>query len=169
MSGAVKKTTFEDLQDTLSIILSRIDELLKESKGHANGKPIWHKQKSFKAYLKKIEKDALKDATELLGLGATTVRDRWKILTLPHPVYSAIESGEISFSKAKPLTSIVFDFESDSDSEVCFELVEYIKQGAKLAEIKEAVSDFSSKVWNESSIIMQRIAEQNGITEDSVF
>jgi hypothetical protein len=111
----------------------------------------------------------LKDIAELQGLGSTTVRDRWKILTLPSPVFCAIELGEISFSKAKPLTSIAFDFESDKDCEICSEIVDKIKDGGKVADIKEAVSEASSKVWNEATIIMQRIAEQHGINEKSVF
>jgi len=168
MASAVKKTTFEDYQQTLSTVLDNIDKHLIHVKNRQKNLSVWKGFDSFKDFLKDVEKKALRQTVKDLELATSTVRDRWKVLTLPTPVYSAIEDGRISFSKAKPLTAIDFDFENDNDIAVAEEIVKEIEE-KKIAikDIKDLVAEYSPKVWNPSDIIIQRIAEQYGITEDT--
>lgn len=170
MPSAVKKTDFSEYQQTLSVITNFIDKELQTIKGRQKNLPVWHGHKSFKYFLKDLEKKALKNASEEMGLAATTVRDRWSILTLPFPVYAAIEDGDISLSKAKPLTKMNFDFESENDASIAMEIVERIKnEKLSINDIKAMVEEKSSQVWNESTIVVQRVAEQNGVYSDSKF
>jgi len=167
MTSAIKKTTFKEYQETLTTILKYIDEALVRVKNRQKNLSIWKGYGNYNDFLKTIEKGALKETTKEMGLGATTVRDRWRILTLPSPVYCAIEDNEITFSKSKYLTSINFDFENDGDIKVASEIVEEIKTGLTNPKIKDLVASRSAEIWNQSTIIMSRIAEQHGITADS--
>jgi hypothetical protein len=167
MASAVKKTTFEEYHLTLATILNNIDEALTVIKNRQKNLPVWKGFDSFKDFLKDVEKAALKKSAQDLEIGTTTVRDRWRVLTLPFPVYAAIEDGDITFSKAKLLTAINFDFDNDSDAQVASDIVQEIKGGLKVPEIKKLVEEKSPEVWNPSDIIMQRIAGQHGITADT--
>ena len=167
MTSAVKKTTFEEYRQTLELILKHIDKACTLIKNRQKNLSVWKGFDSFNDFLRDMEKDALSSAADELQIARTTIRDRWHILTLPAPVYCAIESGEISFSKAKPLASIHFDFENDDDIYVSHEIVKEIKNGLTIKEIKELVEKKSSEVWNKSTIVMERIAKQNGITADT--
>lgn len=167
MPSPVKKTTFEEYRQTLATILSYVDKELTVIKNRQKNLLSWKGFDSFKDFLKHIEKFALQHASEDLKISDTTIRDRWHVMCLPLPVYSAMESEEITFSKAKFLTAINFDFENDSDIQVSDSLVEMIKSGLTNPQIKQMVQDHMSKVWNPSDIVMKRIAEQHGINEET--
>lgn len=167
MASAVKQTTFEEYRLTLATVLNKIDEALTIIKNRQKNLPVWKGFDSFKDFLKDLEKTALKNAAKELEIGSTTVRDRWRVLTLPFPVYAAIEDGDITFSKAKLLTAINFDFDNDNDAEVAYSIVKEVKGGMKVPDIKKLVEEKSPEVWNPSDIVMQRIAEQHGITADT--
>jgi len=167
MSLAVKETMFEEYQQTLIAVSKHIDDACTHIKNRQKNLSVWKGFESYSDFLKNIEKSALKMAADELQMTIATIKNRWQILTLPAPVYCAIEAGEISFSKVKPLTVINFDFENDNDIEVASEIVEEIKKGLTLKEIKKVVEAKQSKVWNKSTIVMERLLEQNGITADT--
>ena len=167
MSLAVNKTIFEEYRQTLVVVSKHIDDACTHIKNRQKNLSVWKGFKSYGDFLKNIEKNALKMASDDLQMALVTIKNRWRVLTLPAPVYCAIEAGEISFSKVKPLTAINFDFENDNDIKVAAEIVEEIKKGLTIGEIKKVVEEKQSKVWNKSTIVMERLLEQNGITADT--
>ena len=168
MASTVKKAPFEELYETFTTVLSSIDTKLDDTKKSKKGKSIWSGHSNYNTFLKQIERQAIKDAAKTLNVSDGTVRERWKVLTLPIPVFSAIEEGEISYSKAKPLTSINFDTESDEDQIVVNELLDAIKEGISVKELKEKVKEESTKIWNHSSITMQNIASHHNLRHDTI-
>jgi len=167
MATIIKKAEFGELVDTLISVCHSIDELLLKAKEQNKGKSIWNGHKSFKLFLKHIEAEAVKKSAKELGLGETTVRDRFRVLTLPTPVFLAMEAGEITFSKAKHLTAINFDFEDDNDIKIAQEIVDEIKKGISEKEIKEIVKGRSKDVWHQGDIVVHRLAEQNKIGKET--
>lgn len=168
MASIIKKVEFSELVDTLISVGNSIDELLRQSKVNNKGQVIWNGYKSFKLFLKHIESEAVKKSAKELGLGETTVRDRFRVLTLPCPAYLAMESGDITFSKAKHLTAINFDFEDANDIKIAQEIVDEIKNGISEKEIKELVKARSKEVWHQADIVVYRFAEQNNINEKTL-
>jgi len=169
MGDKISKITFDEYQNTLSTITKYIESEIQIIKNRQKNLPVIKGFKNFKDFIKTIERRALKSTAEELNLGSTTVRDRWRVLTLPTPVYSAIERGEVSFSKAKLMTPIRFDFNNSQDIDVAEEMIEEIKGGLNNNEIKELVKQNSSRVWNHTSVATERIIEQLGVKEDSRF
>ena len=162
MASPIKKATFDDLFTTLQAVANNIDRLLQEAK-ELNKDKAWSGYPNFKSFLKDVEVKAIKGSAKELNLGDTTVRDRWKVLTLPTPVFDAIESGQFSFSKVKPLVAINFDFENDKDIEVAEEILNELRKGLTAKEIKEVVKEKATQIWNGNDIVVKRLAEQNGI------
>ena len=167
MTSAVKHTSFDEYQNTLSVILKEIDDSLMQIKNRQKNFPVWKDYKNYQDFIREVERTALKRAAKELGIGDTTIRDRWHVLTLPTPVYNALESGDISFSKAKFMTAIHFDFENDNDVAVAEEIVVEIKGGLNNPQIKDLVEKKSAQVWNKKDIVVQRLVEQHGMTEES--
>lgn len=165
MAAIIKKAEFSELVDTLISICHSIDELLFKAKEGKKGEKIWQGHKNYKLFLKHIESEAVKKSAKELGLGETTVRDRFRVLSLPYPVYLAMEQNEITFSKAKHLTNINFDFDDLDDVKIAQEIVEEIKKGTSEKEIKELVKNRSKEVWHQGDVVVHRLAEQNGISE----
>lgn len=164
MAQGIKKISFEEIADTMVTMENKIDSFLTEAKKENKGKKVWYGFPNFKTFLKNIERRAVKETAKKYNLGETTIRERWKILTLPTPVFTALEAGIISLSKARLMTAINFDFENDNDIKIAEKIVEEIKKGISVDEIKTLVTKESSKIWNESDITMFNIAKQNGIT-----
>lgn len=168
MATTIKKASFDELQNTLSVMGNKIDTLLQKAKQGKRGKKIWDGFKTYKDFLKHIESVATKEIASELSMGESTIRERWKALTLPDPVYFALEKDEISFSKIKPLTAINFDFEDPNDVKVAQEIVDEIKKNISLEEIKELVKTKAKSIWHSKDIVMERFAEQNGINDKTV-
>ena len=105
MSSIIKKTTFEDLYNTFSGVLNRIDEILIEAK-EKNPDNVFEGHKNLKMFFQATERQAIKETSVELGISDSSTRERWKVMSLPHPFYSAIELGEVSYSKIKPLIEI---------------------------------------------------------------
>jgi len=168
MPSKIKKATFAELHNTLSVMEKHVDELLKNSKSKMKGKKIWEEFGNYKEFLMHIETEAIKLASKELGLSDSAVRDRWHILTMPHPVYFAIETDSISMSKAKYLTAISWDFDDTKDAEICDKIVNEIKKEISSDEIKELVKKETNNVWHPKHVVLQRLAAQNGITEKEV-
>ena len=164
----IKKAEFSELVDTLISVCHSIDELLIKAREEKKGNMIWHGHKNFKAFIKHIESEAIKKSAKELKLGETTVRDRFRVLTLPYPVYAAMECGDITFSKAKQLTAINFDFDDINDAKVAQEIVDGIKTGISEKEIKELVKSRSKEVWHQGDVVVHRIAEQNKVSEKTL-
>jgi hypothetical protein len=164
----IEKATFEELYNTLLTMEKHVDSLLEKSKSKMKGKKIWEDFGNYKEYLMHIETEAVKLASVELGLSDSAVRDRWHILTMPHPVYYAIETDSISMSKAKYLTAISWDFDDPKDVEICEKIVNEIKNDISSDEIKEMVKKEVNNVWHPKHIVLQRLAAQNGITEKNV-
>jgi len=168
MASLIKKAEFGELVDTLISVCHSIDDLIKKAREEKKGNRIWYGHKNFKVFLKHIESEAIKKSAKELDMGETTVRDRFRVLTLPYPVFEAVEDDSISFSKAKYLTSINFDFDSDSDARIAQEIVDEIKKGISEKDIKEVVKKRSKEIWNSGDVVMHRLAEQNKISEKTL-
>jgi len=165
----IKKASFNELYETFTCVLSKIDELFINYKcvmEEKNNKCIWNdtEYNSFDEFIRGVERESIKYTSEKTGLSDTAVRERWKIMTCPLPVWDAIEHGELSLTKAKSLISISLDPFSKHDEEWVGKIIEKIKDmGCK--EIKELVKQESStKIWNKSDIVMIRLAGQHRIS-----
>jgi hypothetical protein len=167
MSSAVKKTTFDEYRTTLSTMLKHIDKQLEIIKNRQKNLSVYKDYDNYKEFLRDIERTAVKKTVEELTLGETTVKDRWHVLTLPPAVFFALEQNEISFSKAKLLTTIHFDFNSESDNKVAEQIVNEIKKDLSNDEVKTIVKNRTKDIWNPSDIRMIKIAEQHGITQST--
>ena len=162
MASKVKQAEFDNLHDTLLAVEKSIDAQLDEAIAQNPEKP-WDGQANLKSFLKSVERTAIKNAAEELDMSESAVRDRWHILTLPSPVYYALESGEITMSKAKLLTAINWDFESEKESAIAEEIVKEIKRGGSVDSIKAMVTKAGTQVWNSSDITVHNMAKQHGI------
>jgi len=169
MAVTKTKTSFSDCQEVLSIVLRYIDEEIQHIKNRQKNLPVWRGYDNYKAFLTEVEKKSLKSAANELGITLKSVKDMWHVMTLPTPVYSAIENDEISFSKAKYLTAINFDFNNESDAKVAGEIVEEIKSGLAIPEIKDIIEKMSVDVWNQSTVVMSSIMSQQGVSADSRY
>jgi len=166
---AAQKNAFRKLQDTLSVVTKEIDNCFERAKSNGEkGKRIWDKYSNFKSFLDAIESDAIKAVSKDLGLSESTIKERWRILTLPSPVYDALEEGSITMSKAKPITATAWDFEDEKDIEIIGKIVDSIKEGFTVEQIKEMVKKESVNVWHSKDIVMERLAKQNHITEKTL-
>ena len=168
MASVINKAEFAELVDTLISVNNSIDTLLLKAKDDNKGKPIWTGHKNFKMFLKHIESEAVKKSSKELELSETATRDRFRVLSLPYPVYSALEENELTFSKAKHLTAINFDFEDPNDVNIAQEIVDQIKTGISEKDIKELVKNRSKEVWHQGDVVVHRLAEQNKIDEQTV-
>jgi len=169
MAQQIKKATFDELYETYDIMCKNIDALLLTAK--RNLKPcikIWHGHPNFKDFLLHIETEAIKKTAVETNLSDTAVRDRWKIMSMPQPVYEALEAGEVTLSKLKPMSSINFDFNNEKDIESAKRLVDAIKQNMPPDELKELIKKEAISCWNPKDIVMIRLAEQNNITEKTI-
>lgn len=164
----IKKTSFEDLYNAMSTVCKKIDEQFTEFKKNNKGKKIYYGFLSYKEFLRNIELAAIKETAIELDLGETTVRDRWRIMSLPLPVYSALENNEAPFSRFKPLTNITFDIENDKDTELAQKMVDEIKKDISLDDIKALVKKEAVNIWNSKDILMEMFARQNGVSGSMV-
>jgi len=169
MASTIKKITFDEYYKTFSVILNKVDQEFKLIKDRQKNLLVWKGFDNYKEFLKSIEKRVLKEASVQLDITFATTRDRWRVFTLPTPVYSAMEAGDITFSKAKLLTQINFDFENDDNIQIAEEIVQMIKSGMTNGLIKELVETKSAAAWNISEIVMSNLAKQHDITEKSNY
>ena len=160
----IKKASFDELYNTMNTVCKKIDEQFTKFKIQNKGKKIYDGFANYKEFLHHIETNAIKDTAKELGLGETTVRDRWRIMTLPLPVYNALEYDEVSYSKLKPLTTIVFDIENTKDIELAQKLVDEIKKDIKLDDIKAMVKKEAVNIWNSKDVLMEMFAKQHGVS-----
>ena len=162
MASKVKQAEFDSLHDTLLTVEKSIDAQLDEAITQNAEKP-WDGQANLKSFLKSVERTAIRSAAEKLDMSESAVRDRWHILTLPSPVYFALESGEITMSKAKLLTTINWDFDNPKEAEIAETIVSEIKRGGSVDSIKAMVTKAGTQIWNSSDITVHNMAKQHGI------
>jgi len=169
MASTIKKTTFEDLHETFATILKNIDAFLLEAKDDQEiGQAVWSgKAKNFKTFLQGIEREAIKKSAEELDMSDSTVRERWKTLSLPLPFYDALEAEEVSYSRFKPLGILNFDINSEADNKCAEKILTRIKEDIPIKKIRGIAEEemLNAKIWNQNHIVMKRLAEQHGITE----
>jgi len=168
MASKIKKATFEELQETLSVMGRHVDETFETYKTKMKGKKIWDGFGSYKEFLLHVESESVKLASSELGLSDTAVRDRWHILTMPFPVYSSIEDDSITMSKAKYMTAISWDFDDTQDIAECDKIVTEIKRGISSEEIKSLVKESMKVVWHPKHVMLERLAAQHGITDKTI-
>ena len=155
------KNDFEKLWETIEKILIYIDNKIISTKSQLNCL-----DKNLKTILLNLEKEAIKNVSIEQKLTENTIKERWKILTLPSPIVNKIENGEISYTKFKPLANYNFDFESDKDIEASKNIINFIENNnPNTKDLKSFIQLELNKngIWNESDIIMRRIAKQHGI------
>ena len=162
MASKVKQAEFDTLHDTLLTVEKSIDTQLDEAIAQNPDKP-WDGQANIKIFLKSVERTAIKDAAEKLDMSESSVRDRWHILTLPSPAYFALESGEITMSKAKLLTAINWDFNNTKEAEIAEGIVKEIKRGGTVESIKAMVTKAGTQIWNSSDVTVHNMAKQHGM------
>ena len=124
----IHKTTFDELYNTMNTVCKKVDIQFAITRLKNKGNKIYDGFDNYKEFLHHVETTAIREAAKELNLGETTVRDRWKIMSLPLPVYDAIETDTISFSKLKPLTTINFDMENEKDVELAQKIVDEIQR-----------------------------------------
>lgn len=164
----VKKISFEELYATMDCICKKIDETFTKMKVSKKGKKIYDGYGNYKVFLKSVEAKAIRETATEMGITESAVKERWKIMILPYPVYNALEHDEVCFSKVKPLTSISFDMDSDKDIEIAQKLLNEIKKGVSADEVKKMVKKESVNIWNSQSIMVEKMAEQNGINAEAI-
>ena len=148
----------------MNTVCKKVDIQFAITRLKNKGNKIYEGFDNYKEFLHHVETTAIREAAKELNLGETTVRDRWKIMSLPLPVYDAIETDTISFSKLKPLTTINFDMENEKDVELAQKIVDEIQKDITLDEIKALVKKESVNIWNSSTVLMEMFAKQNGIS-----
>ena len=169
MAGIIKATSFDDLYSTMTKVERYIDNRFKRLLHRNKGSRIWDGYASWKAFLQDVEKQAIEQASIDLKLAFKTVKDRWKIMTLPLPFYCAIEDGGISFSKLKPVTSVNWDFNNPENNSLAKSIVkEIIEKKMSPKEIRALVAEKCKTVWNESHITVENIATQHRFNENSI-
>ena len=165
MASTIKKATFDDLYHTFATILDHIDKALaKEGKKKLKGD--YTPPSNIKTFLQGVERNAIKKTAKELDMGVSTARERWKTLSLPLPFYAALESNEISYSKAKAVSGLNFDPEDDRDVDVASHILEKVKD-LPVKEVKAVAEEMytDAKLWSPSDVVMRRLAEQYEISE----
>jgi len=171
MASAVKKNTFDELYQTFNTTLKHVDELLLSAKKEVDKvaffkNKIWKdKAPNIKTFFLNIEKEAIDKTAVELSLTEATVRERWRTLMMPFPLYVALEKGDISYTKAKIFANYTLDIEKDS--KFMANVLNKIKDIKGIKEAKAIVeAEFASaKLWNESDVAIRYIATQHGIVE----
>ena len=82
-------------------------------------------------------------------------------MTLPIPLYDALESGDITFSKAKLATVLSFSPEDDDSIEVAENIVEAMKSNRLVADVKAAIQEEGKKIWNPSTAVLESYLHQH--------
>ena len=168
MSSPVKKTTWDEYYTTFATVLKHIDKAVLTIKNRQKNLSVYYGFENYKTFLYDIENKAIEQTSKEMKLSDTAIRDRYKVLTMPLPVYTAIEAGEITFTQARFMTAINFCFDNVNDVSVAQEIVDEIKKDIPSDKIKDLVKSKSSKVWNATDIVMQRIMAQHGLNQKSL-
>ena len=116
-----------------------------------------------------LERQAVKQTAEDLGLGVSTIRERWKTMSLPLPFYNALENGEISYSKAKAVSALRFDPDNDKDIECAENILLKIMDNVPTKQIKEIAQQEMNDIgiWNQNDVVMRSLAAQKELIESS--
>ena len=168
MSGITKNVSFEELYPVLDEMCKNIDERFEEAKRGKKGQKIHEGYGSFKEFLIGIESDAIKSVASQLGITVATVKERWKTLTMPQPVYEALESGELTFSQLKPLALTSWDADDPQDIAIVQEIVDAIKKDTSPANLRSLIKDKCKDMWRSSTLVMEKIATQHKINAKTV-
>jgi len=152
------KIDFSELYATFNDVLCAIDCLLD---GHSDY--IEKEIACFNSFLDEVENTAIKMVAENKNLKESLVRLRWKILSLPVPIWDAIEKGSLSFTKAKAFISLNLDCMSEKDEQLTEEILNKISD-MSCSEIKNLIQTESYRVKNAYNATMARIASQHNIT-----
>lgn len=167
MASAIKKTTFDDLYNTFHSVCQKIDEAFAKAKEN-KGKKIYEGHDNYKDFLRHVELQAIKDTAKEQKLTPDAVRERWKVLTLPFPVYDALERDLISFSKAKLFMHLTLDPDSEKDQATAQNLINAVEKNISVDTIKEMVKKESETIWNETTVVMNMYAGQHGVNAKTV-
>lgn len=162
------KISFEELSNTLISVTTKIDAQFAKAKNGEKGERVSKGYDNFKTFLEDIETKAIKETAEETGLTVSVVRERWRVMTLPDPIYSALEKGEIMFSKAKILASTNLDFNDPKDIEIAQKVVDAIKNNVSTDDLKELIKTETKAIWHAKTIVMERLAEQNHISAKTI-
>lgn len=168
MASIIKKLSFDELYPTLEEMCKYIDERFQNAKKGKKGQKIYDGFDNYKEFLIKIESDASKHVAELFGLTSSTIKERWKVLTMPFPVYNALENNELTLSKLKPLMLINWDFDDDKDVEITKKIVVALKKNISPAQLRDLIKEECKDLWHSSTAVMERLAAQNGINSKTL-
>ena len=162
------KLSFSEIYPVLDEMCKYIDHRLWKAKRGKKEHKVYEGYGSFKEFLIDIESDAIKFVAEKLKLTSTTVKERWKILTMPMPVYSALESEELNISKLKSLALTNWDFEDPQDVAITQEIVDAIKKDISASELRTLIKEKCKDMWRSSTVVMEHLAQQNGINAKTI-
>jgi hypothetical protein len=160
---AKNREKFKALLDVLGAMTKKIDAIFDERKKMVRDLKIKTLEEGFKSrkeFLSKCEADAIVAVSKELGMAPSLVRDRWKVMTLPMPIYGAMEDGDIPFAKAKLATPLSLDPDDAKSIESAERIAKKMIETDDVEEIKKTVADEAKAVWNPSTAVMGMLMEQ---------
>jgi len=156
--------------DVLLAMTKKIDAIFDERKvmlKEGKIKTLDEGFRSRKEFLMKCEADAIEAVATDLAMVPHLVKDRWKVMTLPMPIYGAMEDGDIPFSKAKLAVPLNLDPEDTKSIESAERIAKKMLETDDAEEIKAVVSDETKAVWNSSTAVMGMLMAQAAKTAPS--
>lgn len=162
-SKAKNKEKFKELTVAFETVIAEVDKIFDgRKKEMIDGKIKTMEQgfKSRKEFLMKVEADAIATASKMLGSTLAITRDRWRVMTLPMPIFIALEEGEITFPKAKLATALSFDPENTASIDAAARIVQKMIDTDDIEEIKKAVAEEARTIWNPSTAVMDLLFNQ---------
>ena len=157
------KEKFKELMLTFHTVMSEIDKIFETRKKEVlegKIKTMDHGFKCRKEFLTKVEADAIASAAKSLNSSLGLVRDRWRVITLPMPIFVAMEEGEIAFPKAKLATTLNFSPDDTTSIEAATRIAQKMIGTDDVEEIKKAVAEEARVIWNPSTAVMDLLFNQ---------
>jgi hypothetical protein len=158
------KAKFNEMYQIYAAVLDTIDQHFKSRLREMYGKKISSVEEGFgsrKDFLLDAEEKAIRSVSKQTGKTLAHIRDRWNAMTLPSPIYSCLEEGTITLSRAKLVEPLNLAPEDKASIEVAESLVEVMINSRSNDKVVEAVSAAAKLVWNQSTAVMEWILGQH--------
>ena len=162
------KLKFAEILGTFEKFLEKVDRRLEAAAPKVAG-DIIHMEGGdciLKDFLLATETKVAGEVAKEVGCSAAVAKNRWRVMTLPSPIYDLLEAGEIAFSKAQLASVICFNPETEGHILAAQEIADFMMTEAKNSEIKDFVNEIRQKIWAPSYATLQFIMDQHRFRPD---
>ena len=161
---ARNREKFQEASKVFEAVIKEIDFIFQSRRNDIKDGKINVINEGFvskKDFLMYVEEEAISRVATAMGKKIPLVKECWKILTLPPPICSELESGVLTLVKAQLAIPLCLDPFDDKAIESAERLVRVMLGEDDLGKIKEAVKEESKKVWFSNTAVVDQLMRQS--------